>query len=233
METEPVTSIVAENIGANVFFTRLKGHGHYQLSSQENVKLSDWLYDAAEALEAGKKTGEKVIVISCSSGAPLAAWLCSNYPSQIHAAVMISPNFSPADKRANIISYRWGPLLARLIEGEVAGDNEIVISPEHAAGWSYIYRTEMLFPMIALLEKASEIDYSAIEIPLMVFYSEEDKIVDHDATRKVFEMWGSGSKQLVKIENPGDRNSHIIAGDIFSPATTSFAAKKITEFLTR
>ncbi|MCP5514736.1 MAG: alpha/beta hydrolase [Spirochaetales bacterium] len=231
METEPVTSNVASALGANVFYTRLKGHGHYQLDAQDNVNLSDWLFDAKEALEIGKKIGEKVIIISCSSGAPLASWLCSNFPENIYAAVMISPNFRPKDSRAMLIAEKWGPLIAKLSEGEIIGEHEKIVSPAHAAGWSYIYKTEFLFPMIALLETVNKTDFSKITIPLEVFYSPDDMIVDQKKTLTVYEKWGAVKKNIFKVENPGDKNSHIICGDIFSPDTTGLVTEKIIQFI--
>ena len=233
METEPVASSAASETGANIFYTRLKGHGHYQLNSQDNVNLSDWLYDASEALEAGKILGGKVIIISCSSGAALAAWLCSEYPEKISAVIMISPNFRPADSRLSILSHKWGPFIAKLIEGDVIGENETVISPQHAAGWSYIYKTEMLFPLTALLETVNKTDFSSINIPLLVFYSAGDKIVDHQKTKTVFSRWGAAKKQIIEVANPGDKNSHVISGDIFSPGTTEFVTAEIIKFISR
>ncbi len=230
-ETEPVTANVASALGANVFYTRLKGHGHYQLDAQDNVTLSDWLFDAKEALEIGKKIGEKVIIISCSSGAPLAAWLCSNFPESIYSAVMISPNFRPADSRAMLIAEKWGPLIAKLSEGEIIGEHEKIVSPAHAAGWSYIYKTEFLFPMIALLETVNKTDFTKITIPLAVFYSPDDMIVDQRETISVYEKWGAVKKQICKVENPGDKNSHIICGDIFSPDTTGLVTGEIIQFI--
>lgn len=233
-EIRPVTENIATVLGANVFYTRLKGHGRYQLDAQDNVKLSDWLHDAKEALEIGKRIGEKVIIISCSSGAPLAAWLCSNFPENIYCAVMISPNFRPADPRAMMIARKWGPVIAKISEGEIIGEHEKIVSPAHAAGWSYIYKTEFLFPMIALLETVKETDFTKIPVPLEIFYSPDDRIVDHRETLSVYERWGSDNtvnKQIIKVENPGDRNSHIIAGDIFSPETTGFVTDQIIDFI--
>ncbi len=230
-ETAPLTEIIAEKTGANVFYTRLKGHGRYELRSQENVNISDWLEDTEEALEIGKMIGEKVLVVSCSTGTALATWLMEKHPDDIEATVMISPNFEPADRRIFILSYKWGPALSKLMEGEIIGEKEHIISPEHANNWSYIYRTDMVFPVVALLEYVKSVDFSEIDVPVIMFYSSRDKIVNQKKTLDVFEEWGTEKKKITEIMNPGDKNCHVIAGDIFSPETTDFAVHEIIEFL--
>ena len=230
-ETAPLTDIISDKTGSNIFYTRLKGHGRYELRSQENVKISDWLYDAEEALAIGKKLGEKVIIISCSTGTALAAWLSQNHPDDINAHVMISPNFEPADRRIFILLHKWGPFLAKLIEGEIIGEKENIISPEHANNWSYIYRTEMIFPMAALLNYTNTADFSGFRTPVIMFYNREDKIVNQKKTMEVFNTWGSENKEIFEVRNPGDKNRHVIAGDIFSPGTTEFVAEKTINFI--
>ena len=230
-ETEPLSDIIAEETGSNLFYTRLKGHGRYELRSQENVNISDWLEDAAEALEIGKKTGNKVIIISCSTGTDLATWLAEQYPDDIEAIIMISPNFEPADKRILLLSRRWGPVIAKMLEGDIIGEKEHIVSPEHANSWSYIYRTEMIFPLVALLKYTGGVDFSKIDIPVLMLYSSADRIVNYKKTLEIFDRWGSERKKIIEIENPGDRNAHVIAGNIFSPETTESAAEKILAFL--
>ena len=230
-ETAPLTEIIAESTGANIFYTRLKGHGRYELKSQENVNISDWLYDAEEAVEIGKRLGKKVIIVSCSTGTALASWLAEKHPEEIEALVMISPNFEPADKRIFFLLHKWGPVLAKLLEGEIIGENEHIVSPEHANNWSYIYKTELVFPVVALLKYIEQTDFSNFITPVIMFYCPEDKIVNQKKTLEVFSLWGSDNKEIYKVENPGDRNGHLIAGDIFSPETTEFIAEKTLKFL--
>ena len=230
-ETAPLTEIISEKTGSNIFYTRLKGHGRYELRSQENVNISDWLYDAEEALEIGKRLGDKVIIISCSTGTALASWLAEKHPDEIKALVMISPNFEPADRRIFIISRKWGPVLAKLLEGEIIGEKEHIISPAHANNWSYIYRTEMIFPMVALLEYTNTADFPEFRTPVIMFYNREDKIVNQKKTIEVFDSWGAENKEIFEVQNPGDKNGHVIAGDIFSPGTTAFVAEKTINFI--
>ena len=72
-EVRPVPDLVAKEIGANLFYTRLTGHGRTGDAMAE-AKVNDWYNDVAEALAIGRATGGKVIVIATSTGGTLATW---------------------------------------------------------------------------------------------------------------------------------------------------------------
>ena len=61
-ETAPLAARVAIALGANLFETRLAGHGHTE-QPMHGVRAEDWLADAAEALAVGARLGEKIVVI--------------------------------------------------------------------------------------------------------------------------------------------------------------------------
>ena len=70
-ETAPLAECVADSLGANLFETRLAGHGR-EREPLADVRAEDWLHDAAEALAIAARLGERVIVIGTSTGATLA-----------------------------------------------------------------------------------------------------------------------------------------------------------------
>ena len=71
-ETAPLAEIVATRLGANLYETRLTGHGR-EREPLTGVRAEDWLQDAVEALTIAASLGERVIVIGTSTGATLAA----------------------------------------------------------------------------------------------------------------------------------------------------------------
>lgn len=79
-EVRPLPDQVAEEFGANLFYTRLKGHGQ-DSAAMGTATVNDWLNDYAEALAIGREIGEKVVVIATSTGAALA----------VHAATQRAP----------------------------------------------------------------------------------------------------------------------------------------------
>jgi pimeloyl-ACP methyl ester carboxylesterase len=72
-ETAPLSEHIAKKLGANLFCTRLSGHGRGGAAMAEAC-ANDWLNDSLEALAIGKRLGEKIIIISVSTGGTLAAW---------------------------------------------------------------------------------------------------------------------------------------------------------------
>ena len=73
-ETAPLANEIAAQLGANLFCTRLCGHG---LSGEAlaQATVNDWLNDAMGAVEIGKRLGDKVIVMGVSTGGRLPARL--------------------------------------------------------------------------------------------------------------------------------------------------------------
>jgi alpha-beta hydrolase superfamily lysophospholipase len=96
-EIAPVLALVADGLEANLFETRLAGHG-LGTNALVGVQAEDWLDDAAEALQIGAAIGERVIVMGTSTGATLALAIV-DHPSfdRVSSLVLISPNFGPRD----------------------------------------------------------------------------------------------------------------------------------------
>jgi len=57
-EIAPVGAMIADALGANLFETRLAGHGQQQ-NALQGVRAEDWIKDAVEALSIGAIIGEQ------------------------------------------------------------------------------------------------------------------------------------------------------------------------------
>ena len=75
-ETSPLSEEVARVLGANLYETRLRGHG-LPGDSLGHVQASDWLNDAAFALDVARRLGDSVMVIGTSTGGTLGVWLAT------------------------------------------------------------------------------------------------------------------------------------------------------------
>ena len=64
----PLPEQLAAKIGANLFYTRIKGHGRTSVDAMGEGSTEDWLIDGAEAMEIGKRLGEKTILMGQSTG---------------------------------------------------------------------------------------------------------------------------------------------------------------------
>ena len=228
-ETAPLADQVAEQLGANLFYTRLTGHGRSGAAMGE-AEANDWLNDAVEALEVGRQLGEEVVVIGTSTGGTLATWLAlQEEVEDILALVLISPNFGPRDSMAELLTWPWAEQLLPLLMGaEHSADS---LNPEHERYWTRSYPTTALFPMMALVDLVRDSDLEAIKEPTLVLYSPEDQVVDATKIEETFQRLGSEPKKLLAMEEIENPRQHVLAGDILEPNSTSVLKEKILEFI--
>ncbi|MCK8823624.1 alpha/beta hydrolase [Fuchsiella alkaliacetigena] len=228
-ETAPLADQVAEELGANLFYTRLTGHGRSGAAMGE-AKANDWLNDAWEALEIGQQIGEEVVVIGTSTGGTLATWLALQEQVEgISALVLISPNFGPRDSMAELLTWPWAEQLLPLLLGEEYSAESL--NPEHERYWTRNYPTTALFPMMALVDLVRESDLEAVKEPTLVLYSPQDQVVDAAKIEETFQRWGSEEKKLLAMEEIENPRKHVLAGDILEPNNTSVVKEEILEFI--
>lgn len=226
-ELDPVPEEVARALGANVFFTRLTGHGR-DGPAMADAAAGDWLRDAREAVAVGRRLGRKVVLIGTSTGGTLAAWAAERYPD-LMAAVLVSPNFAVRDDRARMLLWPWGGAIARLVAGSERCFK--AANQEQARHWTTCYPTRVLLPMMALVEHVRVADPARLRVPVLVLYSPDDQVVNPDETRRLFAGFGSEDKRMVEVEGSPVGEHHVLAGDILSPGTNATVEKLILDFL--
>lgn len=228
-ELEPVPQIVARAMGANLFLTRLAGHGRPGAALAE-VSLTDWALDLDEAVGLGRRLGTRVVLIGTSTGGSLAA-LAALDPAlarDLAGVVLISPNFGLQSRSAWLLDLPYGRRFLPALIGAERGFTPQ--NPDHARYWTTRYPSEALFTLRALQRQAADADYSAARVPLLVLMAQGDQVVDPDATRRVAAAWGAPAR-IVLIEGADDPLQHVIAGRILSPATTDTAAHVIASWI--
>ncbi|MFC6688442.1 alpha/beta hydrolase [Jhaorihella thermophila] len=232
-EIRPVPDRVAEALGANLVFERLAGHGRGGTAMAEPA-AHDWMLDVAEGLAAARAVGERVVVISTSTGGTLAtaAAVDPELSRDVAAMVFISPNFGindPAAFALTLPAARWW--LPKVV-GETYS-----FAPRNAAHgrfWTTSYPTVALLPMAALVERVVDLDVSGVTIPALFRLSDADKVVRPDITRAVAARWGGPvAIQAVEMGPQDDPNAHVIAGDIQSPGQTDATVRDILDWLER
>lgn len=227
-EIRPVPDEVAKALGANLYFTRLTGHGRTGAAMAE-ATAGDWLEDTAEAIAIGRRLGDRVVLVGTSTGATLAA-LAATDPALaegVAGIVMVSPNFKVASAAAVILEMpfarQWGPMVA----GRTRSFEPV--NKDHAAYWTTSYPTVALFPMAALLREARAEDYGQATMPLLVIYSNDDKVIDPAAIPPVTDAWGGAVQLEARTMAAGDDPyAHVIAGDVLSPGQTEAVVALIT-----
>ena len=227
-ETAPLARRVAEGLGANLFETRLAGHGRSAAAMAEPTP-QDWLADMQEALALGRLLGERVLVLSVSTGGTLSAWQALRPEGQKGLAyAMVSPNFGPKNPLADVVNWPWGRPLSLLIEGQNRGWPPR--SEAEAVAWTTRYPTSAVFPMMALVKQVRESDLSRMTAPVLVLYSPRDETVNATQTEAAFARMGSRLKTLQAITDSDAVGQHVLAGDIRAPRSTEPMARRIIDW---
>ncbi|VVT19769.1 alpha/beta fold hydrolase [Rhizobium sp. EC-SD404] len=228
-EVRPLPDLVAQSLGANLFFTRLAGHGRTGDAMAE-ATVNQWVNDIAEAIEIGRRLGDRVVLMGTSTGATLVTWAMTrrDLSDDVSAAVMISPNFGLAASGSGILTMPWGGSLAELLIG--SSRSFTPRNAAHEANWTTTYPTAALLPMAALVDLAAQAPIESIEVPTLFVYSEGDTIVRPDKTAAISARWGAPT-QTVLVTESDDPQDHLVAGDIISPSTTEPLAASIVDYL--
>ena len=229
METYPLAERVAHGLQANLFHTRLTGHG-VPAEALRRVTAQDWLADAVEAVRIGHAIGERVLVIGTSTGGTLGAWLALRPDAAgvpVAAQVWISPNFGPADARAEWILGPWGWALTRAITGGTVGAPHA--DERRNAHWTRVYPAEALVPMMTLVRRVRDGALDQVRTPVLVLASPRDRTVDVRRIEAAVARLG-GSKRLEWVEDAGDDEQHVLAGELRSPGTTERLAARIVRW---
>lgn len=230
-EIRPVPDNVAMSNGANLYFTRLAGHGRPGDAMSE-PNMNDWVQDMAETMEIGRRIGKKVVVISTSTGATLAILAASDpeVSKNLAGLVLVSANFAPADPAAQLaylpFARSWIPALAgEWYEWEPFNDQQREF-------WTWRYKSTAIFPMMSLLKVVNGLDLSTIKTPSLWIYSDNDQVIQPALIAEAAEAWG-GPKQIEKrVVGPNDSpSSHVIAGDILSPSQTGETVEIINAWI--
>ncbi len=228
-EISPLTEKLADQLKANVYFTRLQGHGRTADAMVEGT-VAGWKEDALTALKIGELLGDEVIVIGTSTGATLAAWLnAQEQTKQVAATISISPNFGVKSKMAGMAQSKLGLWLAKKINGDYysfAPLNEF-----HARYWTERYPLEAVVPMLDLVDEVSELDKSRITTPQLIVYSPDDQVVDVQDIRETAFKMTAASVTITPFTISKDPVQHLLVGQVSSPDEVDDLLEMVIGFL--
>jgi esterase/lipase len=189
----------------------------------------DWMADTLEAVRIGATLGDKVLVISCSTGSTLSTWLGTTpQASAVNAFVFISPNYGLKNKMSELINAPWGQHIATAVSGDTIRYEQT--DPREIAGWTGTYPTKALFPMMALVKKVRDSDLSAFQTPVFVLYSAADQTVDPVQIKATFARLGSKKKSIDAVTYSQSKGQHVLAGDIRDPQSVAPMAESIIKW---
>jgi pimeloyl-ACP methyl ester carboxylesterase len=213
MEGYPVHERFAKAFGANLFLPRLSDHG---VDTTEALLFftADRAWESAkEALAIGKQLGERVILISTSTGGTLALKLAAEYPQDVYALINLSPNIELNNGAAFLLNDPWGLYIARTVMGGLYMETDA--SDEEAKYWNKKYRLEALTELEQLVEETmNEETFRNIHHPSLTLYyykneDEQDPQVKVSAMLKMNNLLGTPDSLKVAKAFP-EAGVHVI-----------------------
>jgi esterase/lipase len=217
-EGDPVHKEFAKKFGCNLYLSRLADHGVDTTEPLANFTAERIWNSALQAYAIGKQLGDKVILMSTSTGGTLALKLCAEYP-EIAANIMLSPNIAINDPNAWLLNNHWGLQIAHLVTGKhrVVDDTTAI----YAQYWNNRYVTASLVQLEELLESTmKESTFQKVKQPSLLLYyfkdeKHQDDVVKVSAMKRMFVQLGTPEniKRQVALTNTGN---HVLGSPIKS-----------------
>jgi len=219
MEGDPVHRRFAKSFGANLYLPRLADHG---IDTTETLLLftADRFWESAkEALAIGKQLGNKVILMSTSTGSTVALKLAADYPDDVYALINMSPNVALRDGAAFLLNNPWGLYIARTVLGDKYRVTNT--SEERSKYWNKKTRIESLTELEQLLETTmTKETFVRVKQPSLTLYyykneEEQDTEVDVSAILKMHDQLSTppDQKQAIPFPNVG---AHVLGSSMTS-----------------
>ncbi len=211
MEGDPVHKDIASKFGMNLYLARLSEHGLESDSALLYMTPESLWETSKTALAIGEAIGDKVILMSTSTGGTLALKLAEIYPDKVAALINYSPNVAINNFFTPILNDRWGLSILNLMSNNGYVDKYSASDSLISQYWTVKYKTEALPQLQELLETIMiEPVFSSIKCPsltLAYFKDEEhqDPTVKVSAMRWMHTSLGTDAnlKRLVEIPNVG------------------------------
>jgi esterase/lipase len=219
MEGDPVHRRFAKEFGCNLFLARLADHGIDTVEALLNFTSDRWWASAKEALAIGKQIGNKVIIMSTSTGGTMAVALAAQYPDDVYALINLSPNIELRDGAAFLLNNPWGLQIARTVIG---GDyREWEADSERKKYWYNKYRIESLVQLEEMIEsKMNKKTFQKIKQPCLTLYyykneEEQDPEVSVPAMLKMMDELGTPAELKRSVAMP-KAGAHVLGSSIVS-----------------
>ncbi len=230
----PVNTNIADTLKANIYLSRWAGHGLKPPASLNDFSAENAWESAKEALAIGQSIGNKVIIMSTSTGGTLAIKLAAEYPDSVYAIINMSPNLKDDQRGSFVLNSPWGYEIANLIS---FGENKKITHEKEIATqyWDTIYPSKALVDLQVLVSTTmrSEI-FKKLKCPVLTLYYQEnmlqeDEHVEISVYSEAYKQFSTPDslKELVELKTPG---THFIGSNIKSK-DTEVVEKEIVKFL--
>ena len=206
-EGRPIHANIAKEFGCNLYLSRLAEHGIDTSEPMINLTPDKLWESAKQALQIGKQLGNKVILMSTSTGGTLALKLAAEYPNDVYALILMSPNIAIDNDKAYLLNNPWGLQIAHTITGShfvTAKDNR----PIYKQYWYWHYPLEAAVELQELIETTmTKQTFEAVKQPTLVlyYYKDEvhrDSVVSVPAIQSMFQELGTPVNKKAEVAMP-------------------------------
>lgn len=218
-EGDPVHLNFARKFGCNLYLSRLSDHGIDTTEQLLNFTPDRFWETAKEALAIGKAIGDKVVIMSTSTGGTVALVLAASYPSDVAALINMSPNIALKDPNAWLLNDPWGLQIARIVFG--SNYQQISYPPSRQPYWNVKYRLESITQLEEMLEdKMNPETFALVKQPCLTLYYFKNEL-EQDPTVKVSAMLAMhkelGTPDSLKVVIPvPNAGAHVIGSSLVS-----------------
>lgn len=228
-EGAPIHEELARRYGCNLYLSRLAEHGIDTTEPLASLTADKLWESAKQAYVIGKQLGNKVILVSTSTGGTLALKLAAQYPD-IAALLLFSPNIAINDPNAWLLNNPWGLQIAHLVKGEYNQSSDT--RPIYRQYWNYRYRMEAAVQLEELLETSMKAGlFARVQQPVLLLYyykdeDHQDPVVKVSAMQRMFRQLGTPDslRREMALPNTGDHviGSHIKSHDLDAVRTACY-----------
>jgi pimeloyl-ACP methyl ester carboxylesterase len=218
-EGDPVHLNFAKEFGCNLYLARLADHGVDTTEQLLYFTPDRWWESCKEALAIGKALGDKVILMSTSTGGTMALILAAEYPEQVHALINMSPNIAINNPTAWLLNDPWGLQIARMVIG--SDYQTIPYDSARQIYWNGKYRLESLTQLEELIEdKMNHETFQKVRQPSLTLYyykndTAQDPTVKVSAMLEMNKQLGTPEDLKVAIPVP-NAGFHVIGSSLVS-----------------
>lgn len=217
-EGYPLNEDFAIRYHMNAYFPRLHEHGLETAHNLLDMTPDKLIESSKEALKVARQLGDKVVLMSTSTGGTLSLILAADNPD-IAGVILYSPNIEMAEDMTKMLTFPWGLQIGKLAQGEMIEypDDPPLVSKY----WQSTYRVEAVAYLQSLVENTMTIrTFEKVKQPVFLGYYFKDE-ENQDGTVKVsamLEMYahlGTPDNQKTKYAF-ADVGVHPLASDIKS-----------------
>ena len=217
----PANQTIADSLQANIFYARWGDHGLKPPHSLVNFTAQRTWEEATEALAIGKQLGDKVILLSTSTGGTLALKLAAEFPDDVYALVNFSPNVKDDMPGTWVLNTPWGAEIAALIG---FGDGIRKVKHEEAGAARYFDTAFVSSALVDLQNLVAttmmEETFQKVRCPVLTLYyyedaQNEDERVEVDVYDEMYAAFATPPSQL-RLQALASPKTHFLGSDIMS-----------------